>query len=181
MVVPKSKAVNYNGPGGGFGWVVLALGSNLGERDRFLREARAGLTAGGFPWTLASPVAETAPVGGPPGQGPFLNQVLAAPIEQVGLEPEALLDLALELERRAGRVRRDRWGPRTLDVDLLFFGPAVILSPRLEIPHPRLSERRFVLEPLAAILPDLTDPRTGFSVREMLEALNRLPEQGRGS
>lgn len=180
MVVPKSKAVNYNGPGGSNGWVVLALGSNLGERKRFLREARAGLTAGGFPWTLASPVVETDPVGGPPGQGPFLNQVLAAPIAEVALAPEALLDLAQALERQAGRVRRDRWGPRTLDVDLLFFGAAVILSPRLKVPHPRLSERRFVLEPLAAILPDLTDPRTGFSVREMLEALDRLPERGPG-
>jgi 2-amino-4-hydroxy-6-hydroxymethyldihydropteridine diphosphokinase len=152
-------------------WVVLALGSNLGRREEALALARTRLREAGVPWELASAVRETAPVGGPPGQPPYLNQVVAAPLEAVALDPHALLATAHRIERTAGRVPRERWGPRELDVDLLLFGDLVLRDDRLELPHPRLAARRFVLEPLAEILPGLVHPVLGLSVRELLARL----------
>jgi 2-amino-4-hydroxy-6-hydroxymethyldihydropteridine diphosphokinase len=154
------------------GWVVCALGSNQGDREGYLELARRRLPALGLPWTLASSVHETAPVGGPPDQPAFLNQVLAAPRAEVVLQPEALLSRLLRLEREAGRLRRKRWGPRTLDVDLLLFGEAVREGPDLTLPHPRMQQRGFVLKPLAEILPELVHPVTGRTVSEMLASLS---------
>ncbi len=160
MVNPGRRTVNYRASRAP-GWVVLALGSNLGDRLAFLSLARTRLREQGFPWELASQVEETAPVGGPPGQGPYLNQVLAAPVAAVRLGPAALLAVCKGIEREAGRVPGPRWGPRTLDVDIVLFGARVIRTARLTTPHPRLAERDFVLRPLARLLPDLVHPVLG--------------------
>jgi 2-amino-4-hydroxy-6-hydroxymethyldihydropteridine diphosphokinase len=126
----------------------LSLGSNLGDRWAHLREAVAGL-----PDVVAvSPVYETEPVGGPAGQGPFLNAVVELDTE---LSPRDLLEVARRLEAAAGRRRVEHHGPRTLDVDVLLVGDVVVDEPDLVVPHPRMHERRFVLRPLADLAPDL--------------------------
>ena len=120
----------------------LGLGSNLGDRRAHLRAAVAAL-----PDVVAvSPVYETDPVGGPPGQGPYLNLVVAL---ETNLSARELLDVAHSLEDAAGRVRKERDGPRTLDVDVLLVGDLCVDEPDLVVPHPRMWERRFVLAPLA--------------------------------
>ena len=130
----------------------VALGSNLGERETRLAAARRGLAA--LPHTRllgASRVEETAPLGRPHDPA-FLNQMVAL---ETGLAPEALLAACLELERAAGRVRRERWAPRTLDLDLVRYGTVESTRPELTLPHPRMHERAFVLKPLLEIAPDL--------------------------
>jgi 2-amino-4-hydroxy-6-hydroxymethyldihydropteridine diphosphokinase len=120
----------------------LGLGSNLGDRRSHLRAAVAAL-----PDVVAvSPVYETDPVGGPPGQDPYLNLVVALETE---LSPRQLLDVARTLEEAAGRVRTERHGPRTLDVDVLLVGDLAVHDDDLVVPHPRMWQRRFVLAPLA--------------------------------
>jgi 2-amino-4-hydroxy-6-hydroxymethyldihydropteridine diphosphokinase len=131
----------------------LALGSNLGDRWAVLRGALEGLrTAAGVTVVGASRVYETAPVGGPAGQGPYLNAVVELDTE---LAPRHLLELAHALEDGAGRVRAERWGPRTLDVDVLLVGDLTVAEPDLVVPHPRMWERRFVVAPLADLAPEL--------------------------
>lgn len=126
----------------------LALGSNLGDRRRFLRDAVDSL-----PGVVAvSPVYETSPEGGPGGQGAYLNCVVEIETE---MTPRELLGVCHRLESAADRVRAERWGPRTLDVDILLMGDLTIDEPDLQIPHPRMWERRFVLEPLADLAPEL--------------------------
>jgi 2-amino-4-hydroxy-6-hydroxymethyldihydropteridine diphosphokinase len=120
----------------------LGLGSNLGDRGGHLRTAVAGL-----PDVVAvSPVYESEPVGGPPGQGPYLNLVVEL---DTALSARELLDVAHRLEAAAGRVRAEKDGPRTLDVDVLLVGDAHVDAPDLVVPHPRMWRRRFVLAPLA--------------------------------
>jgi 2-amino-4-hydroxy-6-hydroxymethyldihydropteridine diphosphokinase len=120
----------------------LGLGSNLGDRRAHLRAAVAAL-----PDVVAvSPVYETEPVGGPPGQDPYLNVVVALDTER---SPRELLELGRQLEEAAGRVRTVPDGPRTLDVDVLLVGDLIVREPDLVVPHPRMWERRFVLAPLA--------------------------------
>jgi 2-amino-4-hydroxy-6-hydroxymethyldihydropteridine diphosphokinase len=114
-----------------------------------------------------SRVRETAPQGGPP-QGPYLN---AAVVVETDLPPLDLLEVARALEARAGRVRGPRNGPRTLDVDLLLYGDRAVESEGLVVPHPRLRERRFVLEPLAEIAPRWVVPGAGATVEELLADL----------
>ena len=138
--------------------VFLGLGSNVGDRWRFLREAVASL-----PDVVAvSPVYETDPVGGPAGQGPYLNCVVEL---STSLPPRQLLGICHRLETAADRVRHERWGPRTLDIDILLVDGVTMDDPDLEIPHPRMRERRFVLEPLRDLAPEL--------VIEDLERLGR--------
>jgi 2-amino-4-hydroxy-6-hydroxymethyldihydropteridine diphosphokinase len=144
--------------------VVLGLGSNLGDREAAIEGALFGLASRGFRRTLTSSLYLTEPVGGPP-QGPFLNLVVAGESDAT---PEALLADCLAVETELGRVRRERDGPRTLDVDVLFFGALARDAPPPVVPHPRLHQRRFVLEPLAEILPELVHPRLGASARELL-------------
>lgn len=131
--------------------VFVGLGSNLGDRAGFLRAAVKAL-----PDVVAvSPVYETDPVG-PPGQGPYLNCV--AELDTI-LSPRELLVVGQRLEAEAGRVRAERWGPRTLDVDILLVGDETVAEPDLVVPHPRLWERPFVLVPLADLAPDLVPIR----------------------
>ena len=126
----------------------VALGSNLGDRRAHLRAAVAGL-----PDVVAvSPLYETDPVGGPEDQGAYLNAVVELDTE---LSPRALLELGQGLERAAGRVRGGRWGPRTLDVDVLLVGHLVVDEPDLQVPHPLMWKRDFVLVPLRDLAPDL--------------------------
>ena len=126
----------------------LGLGANLGDRWATLRAAVAGV-----PDVVAvSPVYETEPVGGPPGQPPYLNLVVELDTDR---SPRELLEEARRLEAAAGRVREERFGPRTLDVDVLLVGDLVVDEPDLVVPHPRLAQRRFVLAPLADLAPDL--------------------------
>lgn len=130
----------------------LALGSNLGDRWGYLRAAVAAL-----PDVVAvSPVYETAPVGGPDGQGAFLNCVVELDTER---SPRELLELCRRLEADAERVRVERWGPRTLDVDVLLVGDQRVDEPDLVVPHPRMWERSFVLVPLHDLAPDLVPQR----------------------
>ncbi|MEM8756155.1 MAG: 2-amino-4-hydroxy-6-hydroxymethyldihydropteridine diphosphokinase [Planctomycetota bacterium] len=149
----------------------IALGSNLGDRRASLDFARRSLRGDpGIHSLRLSSMVETEPVG-PAGQGRYLNA--AAELETT-LTPRGLLDLLLSIETDAGRDRSDglRWGPRTLDLDLLVFGSAVIDEPELTVPHPRIAERMFVLEPLAELAPDLVIPTLGRSVTELI-ALQR--------
>lgn len=125
----------------------LAIGSNLGDREAMLRLAVAGM-----PDVVAvSPVYETDPVGGPE-QGAYLNAVVELDTERT---PRQLLELCRSLEEEAERVRVERWGPRTLDVDVLLVGDQIVHEHDLEVPHPRMWERRFVLAPLADLAPEL--------------------------
>lgn len=148
----------------------LALGANLGDRLGQLQGARSALAAaGGIRVTAASPLYETGPVGGPPGQPPYLNAVLRV---ETTLSCRALLELCLAVEARFGRRRQEPWSPRTLDVDLLFFGGETLDEPGLVVPHPRLHQRRFVLTPLADLDPELLHPALGRSVLQLLTALD---------
>ena len=126
----------------------LGLGSNLGDRRRYLREAIEPLTG----VVAISQAYETDPVGGPPGQDPYLNCVVEI---ETTLTPRQLLGVCHRLESAAGRVRGERWGPRSLDVDILLVGDLHIDEPDLVVPHARMWERRFVLAPLAELAPDL--------------------------
>jgi 2-amino-4-hydroxy-6-hydroxymethyldihydropteridine diphosphokinase len=128
------------------GDIFIALGSNLGDRAATLRTALVELAGAGDVQVLrSSSFHETAPVGGPPGQGPYLNAVaeLAS-----ALAPEALLARLLEIEQRHGRVRSTPNAPRTLDLDLLLYRRQVVCTPALTVPHPRMWSRAFVLAPL---------------------------------
>ena len=144
--------------------VYLALGSNLGDREARLREAVARLEAAEVCILRRSPVYETEPQD-LPGQGWFLNAVLEA---ETALFPMQLLARTQKIEREMGRRRGKIGGPRSIDVDILLYGNFVIRTPQLEIPHPRMTARRFVLAPLAALAPELRHPVTGRTVREML-------------
>ena len=145
----------------------LALGSNLGDRLAHLQAALDDL-CDRFAIAAISPVYETDPVGGPE-QGAYLNAVVAI---ETDLEPRALLAVAHDIEAAAHRVRAERWGPRTLDVDILLYGDVSVTEPDLEIPHPRMWERGFVLAPLRDIAPDLVDERASWKgVRKAAVAL----------
>lgn len=130
----------------------LALGSNLADRRQLLADALVALAA--HPQnrlTGISPVYETKAVG-LTDQPDFLNCVLRL---ETDLSPHALLDLCLAIEQQLGRVRRERWGPRTVDLDVLLHGDTTLDDDRLTLPHPRMKERAFVLAPLADLAPDL--------------------------
>ncbi|MFN5601161.1 MAG: 2-amino-4-hydroxy-6-hydroxymethyldihydropteridine diphosphokinase [Acidimicrobiaceae bacterium] len=123
---------------------IVALGSNLGDRVAYLRFGLERLSN----VVAQSQVFETDPVGGPDNQGPYLNMVA---VIDTDLDPYALLRRLLQIEAEAHRVRVERWGPRTLDLDLLFYDDVTINSEELIVPHPRFAERRFVLEPLSEV------------------------------
>jgi 2-amino-4-hydroxy-6-hydroxymethyldihydropteridine diphosphokinase len=144
----------------------VGIGSNLGDREATLSDAVRALAA--HPEVRVarvSPLYETDPVG-PPPQGPYLNGATELATQ---LAPLALLDVLQELESSAGRVREGapRWSARTLDLDLLLYGGQLIDAPRLQVPHPHLCERGFVLEPLCQIASAVVHPSSGESVDEL--------------
>jgi 2-amino-4-hydroxy-6-hydroxymethyldihydropteridine diphosphokinase len=147
----------------------LALGSNLGDRHAHMVGARRALDAvDGVRVVGMSRLYETEPIG-PPPQDWYLNAVVAVTAD---LSPECLLEKMLAIERLAGRAREVasvRWGARTLDLDLLLYGSRCIDEPGLQVPHPRLAERRFVLAPLSDVAGEVVHPRLGVSIRELLE------------
>ncbi len=145
--------------------VVVGLGSNLGERAAHLGAALVGLRGLGRVTAISS-LYDTEPLG--PPQPHFLN---AAVRFDTTLTPGAVLAGLLEIERREGRMRRERWGPRTLDLDLLWIAGTVLAEPQLTVPHARLSERAFALLPLLEVAPDAVDPRTGLRYHDVLTAL----------
>ena len=145
----------------------LGLGSNLGDREEHLRAARRGISSA-FPGARFSPLYETEPVG-PVHQPWFLNQAAEIKTEW---PPQGLLEWCLGLEHREGRVRLVPQGPRTLDLDILLYGDQVLESPELQVPHPRLLERRFALLPLSDLAPEALIPGAGCTV---YEALQRVP------
>ena len=151
---------------------LLALGSNLGDRWSYLRCAVAALPD----VVEVSAVYETAPFGGP-DQGPYLNCVVRL---ETDLDARGLLELAQNRELAAGRVRGERWGPRTLDVDVLWVDGQTVDEPDLEVPHPRMFERAFVLVPLREVAPDLVgdipDDQGEIVDVGLLDAGSRDPE-----
>jgi 2-amino-4-hydroxy-6-hydroxymethyldihydropteridine diphosphokinase len=152
---------------------LVALGSNLGDR---LANLQAGLReiadADGVDVVAVSPIYETAPVGGPDGQGPYLNAALAA---DVAIDAESLLGMLHRIEEGRERSRDVYWGPRTLDLDLLVHGNLVVDTPTLQVPHPRMHERRFVMVPVCDIAPDLVHPTLGRTMRDLLADLPADP------
>jgi 2-amino-4-hydroxy-6-hydroxymethyldihydropteridine diphosphokinase len=146
--------------------VAIALGSNLGDRASHLQYAVTRLSSI-LTSVKVSHWLETDPVGVGP-QPNFLNGAVVGPTE---LSARELLERLLAIERERGRERPFAGAPRTLDLDLILFGDEVIDEPDLVVPHPRFRERRFVLEPLAEVAPDLVDPVTRRTVRELLSAV----------
>jgi 2-amino-4-hydroxy-6-hydroxymethyldihydropteridine diphosphokinase len=154
----------------------IALGSNLGDREGYLERALTVLRqCDGIEVTRVSPMYETRPVGGPPGQGPYLNAVAEVRTERSAHD---LLDVLLAIERDLGRVRQERDGPRTIDLDLLLYGDRVYADERLTVPHPRLHERLFVLQPLAQLAPGLIHPVRKQSIAELLAEQQGLRPHG---
>lgn len=150
--------------------VYLSLGSNMGERLVYLEQALLELDK--LPKTHVTAVSsyyETAPWG-KTDQDPFLNACCQL---ETKLSPQELLSHCQEVEQKAGRERHEHWGPRTLDIDILLYGEAVIDEPNLTIPHPYLSERAFVLVPLADIAPHIQDPVLEQSILTLLDRLDR--------
>jgi 2-amino-4-hydroxy-6-hydroxymethyldihydropteridine diphosphokinase len=146
----------------------VGLGANLGSREETLREAIVILDrAAGVDVLAVSELRETEPVG-PIEQPSFLNGAVEL---ETTLSARGLLDLLLDAERALGRIRGERWGPRVVDLDLLVFGDEAIDEPGLEVPHPRLAERTFALEPLAELAPELVIPGRG-RVSDLLAELD---------
>lgn len=142
--------------------VFIGLGANVGEREINIRRALSLIEQGGACEIVrVSGLIETDPVGGPPGQPAYLNG--AAEVE-TDLAPQELLSALADVERRVGRVERERWGPREIDLDILLYDDLVVRSENLEIPHPRMLDREFVLRPLCEIAPEVTHPISGQSI-----------------
>lgn len=150
--------------------IYLGLGANLGDRELNIRKAVSMLAARGAGIRVTSALIETAPVGGPGGQPMFIN---AAAMAETELSPRELLAVICEVERELGRKRpAERWSARPIDIDILLYDQRVIDAPDLTIPHPRIAERGFVLEPLAEIAPSLAVPGTGKTVAELWAAFS---------
>jgi 3-oxoacyl-[acyl-carrier protein] reductase len=154
----------------------LALGSNLGDRENYLRCALAALRqTEGIEVLRVSPLYETRPVGGPAGQGPYLNAVAEV---RSARGPHELLAVLRNIEQQLGRERQEKWGPRTIDLDLLLYGDLIYEDEQLTVPHPRLHERPFVLQPLAQLAPGLLHPVLKRSIADLLAELQGLRLHG---
>ncbi len=164
---PQPEAEGSRTPSRAF----LGLGSNLGDRLGYLRDAVRTLRDVGL--VAVSPVYETDPVGGPADQGAYLNLVVGLRTDRT---PHELLGVCRRLEAAAGRVRDERWGPRTLDVDVLWVEGVAVDDPDLIVPHPRMWERRFVVAPLHDVAPDVADEAAVAASDGVVERLGALDE-----
>lgn len=144
--------------------IFLSLGSNEGDRYAYLERARRALKSlPGYSLIRASSVYETCPVGGPP-QDDFLNQVVEITTQD---DPVRLLAAIHDIEASLGRRRDQHWGPRTIDIDILLYGPDIVRARECRIPHPRLCERLFVLVPLAEIASEVIHPERKMTAGEL--------------
>jgi 2-amino-4-hydroxy-6-hydroxymethyldihydropteridine diphosphokinase len=143
----------------------LLIGGNLGDREYNLNQAQVKIdkTCGNI--IQHSNIYETAAWGNIP-QPDYLNQVLKI---KTSLDPYELLNALLKIEIELGRIRSEKYGPRTIDIDILYYGELIVEAVGLTIPHPRISERRFVLIPLAEIAGELLDPKKGKNIKRLLE------------
>jgi len=149
---------------------LVGLGSNVGDRKEALGEALGRLgSRPGMALVAQSRWRQTAPIGGRPGQRVFLN---GAVLLETSLSPQAVLEILLAIETELGRQRTERWGPRTIDLDLLLYGERVLETPQLTLPHPRMAYRRFVLEPAADVAAAMLHPTTGWTIARLLSHLN---------
>lgn len=147
----------------------IALGSNLGDSLNILESALQHLAqTPGISLLKVSRWYQTSPLG--PAQPNYLN---GCALLEVRLSPQEMLVTLWAIETQFGRVRQQRWGPRTLDLDLLLYGDLVLETADLIIPHPRMAERAFVLVPLADIAPDLSDPRSGLTISSLLDQVDK--------
>ena len=155
----------------------IGLGSNLGDKAGNIERAIDRMGHLGELISVST-IYQTAPIGGP-DQPPYYNAVA---LLDTDLEPRALLDGLLEIEQMQGRQRKERWGPRIIDLDVLLYGDEVIDEPGLVVPHPRMTERRFVLDPLLEVWPDAACPMglgsAPSSLRWPINRCNRLPRSG---
>lgn len=147
-------------------YVFLGLGSNLGDRSGFLAQARQALQELPLGDFRESPIYESEPLAGM-RQPPYLNQVVSGRTE---LEASALLEACLQIENVLGRTRTERWGSRTIDIDILAYGRSVIHQPHLQVPHPEMERRSFVLLPMSLLSPEWTHPRSGRSIEQLWDA-----------
>jgi 2-amino-4-hydroxy-6-hydroxymethyldihydropteridine diphosphokinase len=151
----------------------IALGANIGERAINIQKAvdaidhTSRVTVGSVSRFIENPA-----VGGPEGSPDFLNAVTEV---HTSLEPGALLLRLLDIERSLGRERREKWGPRIIDLDLILYGDQIIDTPELKIPHPLMHQRRFVLEPLVEIAPGVRHPILNKTARQLLAELPQDP------
>jgi 2-amino-4-hydroxy-6-hydroxymethyldihydropteridine diphosphokinase len=144
----------------------LLIGGNIGDRERNLRETIAAISATAGVVAAVSHVYETE-AWGRTDQPAFLNQALEL---QTNYAPEALLRLLIGIEESLGRKRQQKYDPRTIDIDIIFYNDLVMRTPELEVPHPRMAERRFVLAPLAELAPDKVHPVLHATVEQILSA-----------
>jgi 2-amino-4-hydroxy-6-hydroxymethyldihydropteridine diphosphokinase len=154
----------------------IGVGSNMGDRRGNIEAAvRALGGAADIDVVAVSSVQPSRPVGGPAGQRDYFNAVVAI---LTTLDPRALLDTLRGVEQQLGRRRAERWGPRTIDLDLLLYDQQTIDEEDLVVPHPRMHQRRFVMEPLAEIAPDVMHPVLGRSANEILRDLPEDAAEG---
>ncbi len=146
--------------------VYLALGSNVGDSRTTIERAIA-LLGTALQQIKQAPVYRSKAVGYT-DQPDFLNTAISG---QTDLSPEALLAFVKDIEKQLGRIERFRWGPREIDIDIIFYGDLILEIPELAIPHPLFSDRAFVLRPLADLKPELIDPRSKQTVKELLAKL----------
>ena len=144
--------------------VYLLIGGNLGKREEMLQTARGYLSSWLGQWLQGSAVYETEPWG-PIPQPAYLNQAIAI---ATPYQPFQLLRICQHIEKLMGRQRQQPYGPRTMDIDILLFANQIINHPQLQIPHPQMANRRFVLQPLADIAPHLVHPAFGLTIAQML-------------
>lgn len=152
--------------------IYLSLGSNLGDRKANLKRALEKLPKKGVPLLKQSSIYETEPVE-VTDQPDFLNLVCEV---ETALKPEALLRICQDIESELGRIRKELAGPRSIDIDILFYGQNILDLPLLKIPHPALYRRNFVLIPLVEIAPDFQDPSTGKTIQQLR---HESPDRGR--